>query len=68
MGKLDFWSFKLVLWCFVILGLFGRWCCGDFLRFLYGFFAKLRVLNMSDASSFLKIRMWLFWVVIFLFF
>ena len=23
-GKLDFWSFKLGLWCFVILGLFVR--------------------------------------------
>ena len=48
-SKLDFLS------CFVILRLFGRWCHGDFLRFLYGFSTKLRVLNMSNVSSFLKI-------------
>ena len=60
--KPDFLSFKLGLRCFVILGLFGRWCREDFLRFLYVFFAKLRVLNISDVSSFLKIWMWLFWV------
>ena len=35
---------------------------------LWVFFAKLRVLNMSDVSSFLKIWMWLFWVVIFFFY